>query len=251
MCIRDRSKVVQPIFELAFDRSEDAQLRLDALHIFLKADLNKNNIDDLLALFQDKSEPWDFRRSVANFLGRNIENMVNQDKVKPYIGVLEDFFKSKDPDLRRFAICALGYIRDERVTHLLIMALDDPDEGVRTEAISALSDINTPNVTRALGRHAAENGSVYAIDMLGRRKDKLAAPYLIQTFKYEDQLIWMFTADALGNIGDRSAIPALEEALKKGNGPDVRDRMRAALYRLDPKKYPLKYEAQPQIKYEK
>lgn len=70
-----------------------------------------------------------------------------------------------------------------------------------------------------------------AIDVLTKRKENKAIPYLIQLTKSKNQTRRAHAIRSLGEIGDKQAIPALFEILKTGEKTSQRD-FRNALYAL-------------------
>jgi len=67
---------------------------------------------------------------------------------EPAVAPLIDALKDADRNVRSGAVCALGYIRDQRAVDPLIGALKDPDAQVRTSAAIALADLGS---NRAVG----------------------------------------------------------------------------------------------------
>ncbi|MCK6526433.1 HEAT repeat domain-containing protein [Myxococcota bacterium] len=92
--------------------------------------------------------------------------------------------KDSNRDIRARAVESLGILGDKRAVPALIAALDDRDPGVRREAVEAL----------------------------GKLKDPAAAAPLMKLLASEEKpydVIW-----ALGQIGDRAAIPQLTTMLE-------------------------------------
>lgn len=127
------------------------------------------------ALIRAFKDVEDVRFHVARNLGR-----FDGSAVPFLIETLQD----SDEDMRRDAAWMLGNIGDERAIPPLTEALKDPDEEVRF--------------------HVARN--------LGKFKER-AVPFLLDALKNSDEHVRRYAAWILGVIGDKRAIPALENAL--------------------------------------
>jgi HEAT repeat protein len=140
--------------------------------------------------------------------------------------------KDKDEFVRREAAYALGVTRSRTAVPLLIerLTIDKKDE-VRSAAAVALGEISDPSAVVALssvfypGTTIAKNKKQRqeknlfvvrsAIQAVGKMKSQTVVPTLIvmlQDEKSEDD-VRREAALALGQIGDRAAIPALESVL--------------------------------------
>ncbi len=134
------------------------------------------------------------------------------DEVEKLIEQLKD----KDVYARRNAAVRLGKIKDKRAVPALIEALKDKDGGVLREATLSLEKIRKPAVLALIEKLKDEDARmrVGAAEALGRIGDASAVPDLIETLGDEDWNVRENAVFALGSIGDASAVPALIEALK-------------------------------------
>ncbi|MBD2775865.1 HEAT repeat domain-containing protein [Iningainema tapete] len=65
--------------------------------------------------------------------------------------IIVPFISDPEPELRGTAACNLGEIGDSRsVPHLIRLARIDPEEKVRSEALSALDNYRTPEILTCL-----------------------------------------------------------------------------------------------------
>lgn len=143
--------------------------------------------------------------------------------------------KGKRWALRRFRLVkALGATEDPRAVEALAKVVrTDRSAEVRDVAIAALGRIGDPAAVPALkdALKDPENGWG-AIRNLGLLRDRSSVEWFIGWLDADNPLTREFLADALGEIGDRSATPALIAALddaKRG----VRQSAAIALAKLE------------------
>jgi len=119
---------------------------------------------------------------------------------------LIDLLKDQDPDIRNNAIIAIGKTRSAETARLLTKAMrDDKSEEVRNSAELALEK---------MGESAVEP--------------------VIELFKSADDMeLKVRAAQILGNLGDKRAVPALEDAYKKEQRPLVKNEIAKALNKID------------------
>ena len=98
----------------------------------------------------------------------------------------------------------------------MLNAIGDNDWWVRSRACDALASIGGPKVTNAalhLIRDEDENVRRSAIEILNQTRDERAVAHLIAATKDKDWWVRERAADALGDIGNSEAMPALIEML--------------------------------------
>jgi len=119
---------------------------------------------------------------------------------------LIDLLKDQDPDIRNNAIIAIGKTRSTETARLLTKAMrDDKSEEVRNSAEFAL---------KKMGESAVEP--------------------VIELFKSADDMeLKVRAAQILGDLGDKRAVPALEDAYKKEQRPLVKNEIAKALNKID------------------
>lgn len=125
--------------------------------------------------------------------------------------------RGTDPDVRWWAVCALGHLPGEAATSALVTVAADRDANVRAAALHALGQrASSEAVTPLL--FALNDESEYlarlATDAL-IRIGKRAVPWLIHALRHDAQArVRVNAARALAAIADPAAIPALFAALE-------------------------------------
>lgn len=126
--------------------------------------------------------------------------------------------KDKDAFVRKTAAYALGKFRGTDRTAALIAALNDKDAEVRGAAAVSLGDhadsAAVTSVTTALSDKSAfvRSRAAHALGVNGNAATS-AVPALIRLLTSDgDNEVKRQSCRALGSIGDRSALPALERA---------------------------------------
>lgn len=120
----------------------------------------------------------------------------------------------RDWDIRKYAIQALGKIRDERVLDPLMRQLRSDE--FKDDAIQALVELGEPAVPRLIAalRDKDENVRKSAVLALGRIKSVEAIDSLIDMTKDPDWFIRLTAAAALESIGDERGREAIKPLLK-------------------------------------
>ena len=132
----------------------------------------------------------------------------------------------EDPDegVRAAAASALGRLGDKLAVDPLIRKLEDPDEGVRATAASALGRLGDKLAVDPLIRkledpdEGVRDGAIFALGQLG---DKLAVDPLIRKLEDLDEDVRAAAAGALGALGDTRGSVALSQFLGSPD-PDLR-----------------------------
>lgn len=125
-----------------------------------------------------------------------------------------------DADVRIQAALALGSQRHPEAVEALLQALGDPDVNVRFHAIEALGKIGAPVAVEPLAATLAARDfflSFAAIDALVRIGDPAAAAHVRPLL--DDPVLAAAAAEALGQLGDEDAVPALAGALDRADAP--------------------------------
>lgn len=180
-----------------------------------------------------KDDDWEVREGAAEALG-----MIGPDAREAVPALIKTFDAIKhgdyDPDVVA-ATKALGKIGGQPAIATLIRALNYYD--VRDEAAEGLGNIGEPKAVPGLLNIAktdkgfARYTAVEALTKIG----KPAIPALIEVLRVGDWDLRGRTAEALGEIGDNTAVPALNEALKDKD-KNVRQAAAKALEKLEGKK---------------
>ncbi len=145
----------------------------------------------------------------------------------------------KDPEaiVRLNAVEGFLEFTDERAIEPLSKAVDDDNSDVRSTAISAISQYTDKRVVPALLIRKSSDApwlDIQRVQLLGDYKDPRAISSLIVLLKLKDasvelrkNIVW-----ALGEIGDKRAVPALEAAAKDDEAKIVRERAAVALKKI-------------------
>jgi bilin biosynthesis protein len=117
--------------------------------------------------------------------------------------------KSDSLDVRCAVIGAIAHVAqeqtDEKSCNILISALTDPESLIRTEAASALGNVNYP----------------------------AAIPHLILATKDADVEVRKAAVSGLGKLGDRSVVGALQTAMEEDEATVVRTLAKLAIAQID------------------
>jgi HEAT repeat protein len=120
---------------------------------------------------------------------------------------------------------------------MLVHALNDSDEDVRWEAADALGRIGDPSTGYDLFKRLAveDNRGVrhVLLNSLGWTRYAPALPTLIKALASEDWLTRYWVASGVGHMGDKSALPALRQALAREADDTVQNRMLWAIEALE------------------
>lgn len=126
---------------------------------------------------------------------------------------------------------------EKRDIKKLIVQLKDKNKNVRESAAKALCAIGTLAVPALLKAMQDADKKAYErlVTVLDRIEDKSTVPDLIGILlKNKIGGLRIFAAEALGNTGDKRAVPALIEALKNEDG-EVRKAAKEALKKIKSK----------------
>ena len=137
------------------------------------------------------------------------------------VPIIED--KRGDSRLRASAVKALGLTagQAEHYLDVLLEAAEDEDEDVQQAAIEALYHVDDVQLTDRYIKLLQErfdvsnNNMMDIISKLGETKDPRAVEPLTHVLTMDNLVYRELAAEALGRIGDRRALPALEMALRE------------------------------------
>ena len=181
-------------------------------------------IAETLASIGDTRAIQPIIRSLKNaeyvWLTHRLIGMLGQFKDKRVIQFLMETLAHGTEDARANAAVSLGNIGDEIAVDMLILALEDRSILVRMNAAEALGKIKSPKalepLLKAMESPEFTNGNqwlvpalVSALAALVRHGDVAAVPILKSIFPTYDPRIVEATIQALGEIGDITAIDIL------------------------------------------
>jgi serine/threonine-protein kinase len=133
---------------------------------------------------------------------------------------LIEALKSENEFSRRAAVEILNEIGTTHSVKFLLEAVADEDWWVRSRASDALARIGGPRVVQAvldLIKDKDENIRRAAIEILNMCRDKSAVEHLIVALDDKDWWVSERAADALAEIGDAKALPALLKMVARNN----------------------------------
>ncbi len=142
------------------------------------------------------------RREAALALGK----MQAQQAVDPLIALLNDHRTVWDA--AQDAAWALGEIGDLQAVEPLIAVLNKPF--VAGRAIEALAKLGDPRMVEPLIRLFKAQPVSSIATILGNFGDRRAVEPLIDALQDRDPSVRFYVARALGKLGDKRALPALE-----------------------------------------
>lgn len=146
---------------------------------------------------------------------------------------LLDLLPESEPEVKRAALVALGWLRESRAVPRMIDALKE--EPLSESALEALVSIGLPalnNVELSL-EHPVGMVRQALVRYLGSIRLPFSGPPLRQMLKDELSIVRAQAALALGNLGDIDAADGLIEALGDVN-PEVQESAVTALANLNP-----------------
>src|SRR5262249_55023370 len=146
---------------------------------------------------------------------------MNNPQIEERIAQLKD----KDAGVYWNAIRELGKIGPSAIP-ALIEALKDKDDSVRMNAARTLGEIGDASAVAALIEMMKDKNTA-AWESASNVYVKCSSDYIESIIEYYGSAC-KYAAEALGDIGDASAVPALIEALKD-NGEAVRKHAAIAL----------------------
>jgi HEAT repeat protein len=186
--------------------------------------------DDLLASSHDKWVLSDAIRPLNDIRDENIAQQTLTFLSDPGILAIQNS--------EIFETLALVYGRFDNPVFLdpLLALLDSPYWNVRFEAARSLGNHPCELAFSALLEILAIEKDMVIVDGairgLGGMKDKRAVPFLIQKLKHPHWDIRDSAAIALGEIGDKTALEALNEALAREGDNTVKEDIQDAIQQL-------------------
>ncbi|MEJ5187156.1 MAG: HEAT repeat domain-containing protein [Candidatus Geothermincolales bacterium] len=230
LLIRFEERSIQPLIKVLKD-SDDLLVR----RVTFEA-LENIGKEAILALINDleKHNPWHMYRNIISILAEIGNRSIIQS--------LSRFLRHQNPEVRRETVRALAKIKSPETVNLLVEALEDRDEMVQKEAclgLGAMRDVSTvPNLIevvrppRSFRREKRRTAAVRcaALWALGEIGDRSAIPYCRH---FLDRRFWtplfgkkrveikVAAAKALGSIGGEESLRILK-AHARDRHPEVR-----------------------------
>lgn len=134
-----------------------------------------------------------------------------------------------------YAMVSQGFAQpaDDAVA-IVIDALKGEDETMQSVAIALVRDIPGEEVTKALAKelpNLSAKGQVQLLSALGDRGDKAALPAVVTATKAKDGSVRIAALKAVGELGDARSVGLLAEAAGKSRGAEQKA-AQESLYRL-------------------
>jgi HEAT repeat protein len=187
---------------------DDWQVRRSAVQT-LAGRRNPSLVDALVTALRDSHRDFSVLSSALQLL-----TMTGVDLTS----ALVDLLHHPEVDLRIQAALALGTQPRPEAVAALLDALEDPDANVRFHAIEALGKLGPPAAVEPLAQIAEADDfflSFPALEALARINDPSVTARILPLLHHE--LVGDQAAEALGQIGDEDAVPALVAALGRAD----------------------------------
>ena len=229
--INELGKIKDPLaknklIEIAGSKEWDSQLRVTAISSLGRGQKNKQLMDLLIGLANDKTNDREIRRACITLLSRYRD-----------IKILDTFSESLDDEyrfIRFWAIRGLIKLKDPKATPALIKGLGDPDEEIRKEVRSHLEMLGVeavPDMILAFKEHNNKKFLRYGVvGMLGRLDHPDTLPFLLERLNDEEDRLVTIALRGIGKqIKPISIEPLLNLYISK---KDRRRLIEDALFRI-------------------
>lgn len=171
-----------------------------------------------------KDEDWWVRETIAETLSR-----IKDERIFP---AAVELLSSPDPSLRRYAIEIIVGLKDPRGLVPLIKMLKDPDWWVRERAVSALGTLGTAKIVPILANLLSiKELSYITAEALGEIGDASAVPFLIKAIETADVETKLVIMRSLEKLQAKEAIPIIEEMIADPSR-EIRAQSKEVLARL-------------------
>jgi len=217
-----KSDVVAPLRDALTDKSGD--VRVEVVKALSKIQ-DDSAVSALAVAVKDKDD--DVRLAAVDSLSAQTS--------KAAIGPLIEATKDKNNSVKKSAINLLGTFSDSSLIPTLSNCLKDKNISVRLASVYAIGSIGGIDAIRALSvaiNDKEENVSIAAINVLGALGDQHSTPLLTAVLRQKRSIVvHNAVADALSNLGDKSAIPSIVEFLEKIDEED-KGKFREAIIKI-------------------
>ena len=141
------------------------------------------------------------------------------NQITEHVGQLLVRLQSPDSGEREEAVHGLGVSPGDEAIAGLVLAMEDPDLGIREIAANYLAKSTREAASQLLIRFLAHDdiGTRNLASEVLVKIGSAAVPALIENSECDDHDVRKFICDVLGLIGDKRAVPALNERLSDEN----------------------------------
>ncbi|GET37403.1 HEAT repeat domain-containing protein [Microseira wollei] len=161
-------------------------------------------------------------------------------KAKEAVPVIVELLDFPEDGVRSNAASALGKIANKDVGGKLLPLLKDPDSYIRTEAVESLGLLGYAqglhDIVDLLQTDEDYLVRLCAAEALGNLNDKSAMPALIAALNDSNEGVRAYAADSIGLLGVVEALPILQQKLESESSQFTRVFTLSALYRLGDEK---------------
>ncbi len=220
------------------DSSSNLERFLDCLNLGGEAEfrIKRSKLNPQEVLFQNTSKITE--RILRSVLYLNGENSGNRAKAADRLGEIGDpraerylvrATKDKYAWVRKAAVLALGKVRVLESPEPVVEALKDIDEDTRNSALESLVSLGCITVPYLVDILGSYNGLSHEAALeLAKQSHPRSLDNVEAMIRSHACIIRISAAEALGRIGGRDAVEALERALQDGE-PEVKSAARKAI----------------------
>jgi HEAT repeat protein len=155
--------------------------------------------------------------SNENIGTRNLASEILTTLGKQSLPALSEKVFDPDHDVRKFAVDIIGTIHDRSSVEVIIKALNDSSLNVVCSAAEALGLLADPKSVRSLveSYDRFEEARPQIVEALGKIGDHSAIPLLVRALDDTDPVVVFTAVEAMGNMHVRDVEPYLRKLLKR------------------------------------
>jgi len=183
---------------------------------------DKRSVPDLIKAMDDSD--WSIRSAAVQALARIGDRRC--------AGALREGLKDPDDIVKKEAIRTLGALGDQAAANAMLPFLHD--EHVQDEVLKSLERLGIPDLVPFAEHFRRSNARLKCrlVALLGRLRKPGMVEFLTGILDQEFFTVRCWVAKALGDLGDRRAIPPLRRLQKEDPSEEVRKEAAAALKKL-------------------
>jgi len=195
-------------------RSADPDARQKAAYLVAHT-VDERDYPLMFELLGDKD--WRVRKTI-------VDGFVRDPQPEVVTGLLDALADPENAGKRNSATEALIRIGDEAIERIVERLRIESDVDVRLSLVNLLGDLRSSDafdiLVESLEGEPDINVSSSIVSSLGKYRDAAALPHLMRVLQRDDLWLKFHAIEALGEIGDRAALPAIlplykEKSLRK------------------------------------